>query len=130
MKKALLIIIMAIIALLGGCATISEEQRQEWVAECASEQACVAKKEVAFLEQREYERQAKREAERDKIRAYILACKQSSGHTMVYDGPSTVRRPRRGEVFIPRHARIHDYHCMRNADLRDWMRQNMGASPF
>ena len=128
MKKVILIIIMAIVALLGGCATISKEQRETWVTECADDQTCVAKKEVAFLEQREYDIQVRRDKELDDIRARIEGCKQLSSHTMMYDGPTNMRRARRGETIIHRHARLSDYHCMRNADVRDWLRRNLGSS--
>ena len=116
MKKVIWIIIMAIIGLLSGCSTTAKLT-----------EGMTPDEKAAFLEQREYERQAKRERERDEIRAYIQTCKQSSTHTMVYDGPQSARRPRRGEVFIPRHARISDYHCMRDSDLREWLRRNMGG---
>ena len=117
MKKILWIILMGLLGLFGsGCTTTTKLT-----------EGMTPEEKTTFLEQREYDRIAKREKERDEIRAYVAACDASPSHTMVYDGPTSINR-RHNKQFIPRHARISDFKCMRNADLREWLRRNMGSS--
>jgi hypothetical protein len=124
--KKILVFILLLLSGLFGCSPheLTKIQRAEVATACGSEQSCIDKRTLALREQNEYERNARRAEERDKIRALIVSCEQM-GRVLIYTGHSSGSRPsaRQGEVYIPRHARLFDYQCLTSRDAVEALRR-------
>lgn len=73
-----------------------------------------------LTEEEQYERLAKRESMRDKIRAQRQACHDALGMVEVYRGDASSierRKMQRNLNYLPRHARPYDFACGRTEDV-------------
>ncbi len=132
--RKLLYIIAVLLGLMAGCVAapaLTPEQVTQINVECNDDAVCIIEATDKAMEnllfQIEYERQEKRDIERDKLCAVMQSCKASADHVM-YTTRRTVHGrgahiTRKGECVIPKRERLRDYQCVSKDDLFDAMRR-------
>jgi len=132
--RKLLYIIAVLLGLMAGCVAapaLTPEQVTQINVECNDDAVCIIEATDKAMEnllfQIEYDRQEKRDIERDKLCAVMQSCNASNEHVMyttrrVGHGKGA-RLDRYGECIIPKRERLRDYQCVNRSDLLDAMRR-------